>query len=263
LGNPEPKISESWPVPERLGVRDPVPRDNRFESWLLRRFRPRDRPPPARRRPDRPRRGENAAAGLLRRRWLPLTAGALVAAGIVGFFTLRAASYQPLAYGSDEALGFPGLPSGKGLRVVNNLGGYHEDIYIPPQRGTFSLFVDILNSGSRTVTIEAVRFPLGTELFPTGPERYARPDWWGGPRVSFPSRIFHPVALAPGQEIYIGIPVRTSPCAEPDSWEGVPSFYVTYRWLFFTHTTAIPWGMGGDELIMHMPTGCPRSTPTR
>jgi hypothetical protein len=29
----------------------------------------------------------------------------------------------------------PGLPAGKGFRVVNNFGGFHQDIYVPPQRG--------------------------------------------------------------------------------------------------------------------------------
>ena len=35
------------------------------------------------------------------------------------------------------------------------------------------------------------------------------------------------------------------------------AFYVTERFLFFTHTVAIPWGMHGDSLVMHSPGAQP------
>ena len=34
---PQVKISESWPVPDRLGVRDRAPGDSRAALWFLRR----------------------------------------------------------------------------------------------------------------------------------------------------------------------------------------------------------------------------------
>jgi hypothetical protein len=38
---------------------------------------------------------------------------------------------------------------------------------------------------------------------------------------------------------------------------GVPSFYVSYRFLFFHHVAALPWVMENDALIMHAPFGKP------
>ena len=51
---------------------------------------------------------------------------------------------------------YPGLPAGKGIHPVNTFGGLHDDIYIPPQAGVFSLFVDIRNSGGQAAMIESV-----------------------------------------------------------------------------------------------------------
>src|SRR5262245_50360161 len=50
-----------------------------------------------------------------------------------------ASRYQPTGNGEDFSFEFPALPGVKGFRVVNNLGGFHQDIYVPPQRGTFAL----------------------------------------------------------------------------------------------------------------------------
>jgi hypothetical protein len=72
-----------------------------------------------------------------------------VACAVVAVLAVVASRYQPVSYGSFQASAFPGIPSGKGIRAVNNLGGFHEDLYIPPQRGTFGLFADITNNGTQ------------------------------------------------------------------------------------------------------------------
>jgi len=76
----------------------------------------------------------------------------------------------------------------------------------------------------------------------------------GDPR---PSRVLHDVKLGPGDEIFVAIPVRSGRCAERDSWTSVPFFDVKYRFLFFHHIAALPWGMENDMLIMHEPFGKP------
>jgi hypothetical protein len=90
-----------------------------------------------------------------------LVAVVLAAVAVVVILAVAANRYQPVGYGSvssgDEA--FPGLPAGHGIRPVNDLGGFHEDMYIPPQRGTFSLFADIANNGTHPVTITAASLP--------------------------------------------------------------------------------------------------------
>jgi hypothetical protein len=35
----------------------------------------------------------------------------------------------------------------------------------------------------------------------------------------------------------------------------VPRFYVSYRFLFFHHVAALPWGFNDDIIIMHAPFG--------
>ena len=57
------------------------------------------------------------------------------------------------------------------------------------------------------------------------------------------------------RRLLIAIPVRSWPCAEHYSWATVPSFDVTYRFLFFRHVAALPWGDRGNMLIMHAPYG--------
>jgi hypothetical protein len=70
--------------------------------------------------------------------------------------------------------------------------------------------------------------------------------------------VLRDVQLGPGQEIYVGIPVRTWPCTQINSRAlALPSFYVTEGFAFFTHTVALPWGMQGDRLILYPPVGRP------
>jgi hypothetical protein len=195
----------------------------------------------------------------LRSRWWWLAVpGVLVAAALV-IIAVLAGTYQPLAFGStgNSAERYPGLPTGVGIHPVNNFGGVSEDIYIPPQRGTFSLFVDIYNGGTYAVTIQSVRVPQ--PLTPAGPVRYSRPPGGNGALIPpLTSRVLRDVQVGPGQEIYVGIPVRTWPCKQIHSRAlALPSFYATERFAMFTHTVALPWGLQGDRLILYPPVGRP------
>ena len=133
----------------------------------------------------------------------------IVAAAASVLLTL-ANDYQPLMYGEDSMrnLTYPGLPAGQGIRTVNTFGGIRQDLYIPPQRGTFYLFADIMNGGSRAVIVENVFMPYGSALTPAGRARYARPPEGGNIAVGSPqpSRVLHDVKLGPGAEIFVAIP---------------------------------------------------------
>jgi hypothetical protein len=169
--------------------------------------------------------------------------------------------YKPLSYGDTGMLNltYPGLPAGHDIRTVNTVGGVREDHYIPPQKGTFYLFVSIMNNGSRGVTVEKVFMPRNSDLRSAGPALYSRPPGvgYGAIATPRPSHVVHDVKLGPGEEIFVAIPVRSWQCGERDMWESVPSFYVSYRFMIFHHVAALPWGMQNDALIMHAPFGKP------
>ena len=70
---------------------------------------------------------------------------------------------------------------------------------IPPQRGTFSLFVDIYNNGTYAVTIQSVTVPR--PLTPAGSVRYSRPPGGDGAVIPPPtSRVLRDVRLGPGRK---------------------------------------------------------------
>jgi hypothetical protein len=192
--------------------------------------------------------------------WLALAVTVIIAASASILLTL-ADDYRPLEYGLDWSggLSYPGLPAGHGIRIINNFGGIREDIYVPPQRGTFYLSASVMNTGSRAVIIEKVSLPRFSKLVPAGPVRYARqgrPNTSGIPPAR---RILHNVKLGPYQQIHIAIPVHSWPCAKTrnSGWSVVPRFYVSYRFLFFHHVAALPWGFKDDIIIMHAPFGKP------
>jgi len=194
-----------------------------------------------------------------RRRWLQF---GLVVVGLaciaVVVLAVMASHYQPVSYGSMQSSVFPGIPGGKGIRAVNNLGGFHEDIYIPPQRGTFGLFADIRNNGTHPVTIVSVRLPGPGPLQLAGPVRYSKPGMGGSRQIPPPmSRVLHSVVLQPGQEMFLGFPVWMWPCTSHQGWEGLDSFSVKVKYAMFTHTVAVPWGMNGDSLLVRAPGGKP------
>ena len=193
-----------------------------------------------------------------------LAAVAVLAVAIVGVLLARAASDQPLSYGGTgvSTLDYPGLPAAQGTRTVNTFGSVRQDVYIPPQRKgyTFYLFADISNAGSRTITIESIGLPSHSALTPAGPVRYAQPSGAGNGAPAIPpaTKVLHGATLSPGAELLVAIPVRSWPCwTRYADFATVPSFNVTYRSLFFTHTVAMPWGPENDELILHAPYGRP------
>jgi hypothetical protein len=156
------------------------------------------------------------------------------------------------------------MPQGTGIKVVNDFALLGGDYYVPPQRGEFSFGLSIANSGSRPITIEAVTTSAGPadSTYPVrlaGPVRYTtdmgRP---GTPKT----RILRNLTLGPGQEIFIGIPLRTWACGKTDSWDTDPAFYVKEHFLFFTHTVAVPWSSSGAKLVMHNPGGIPGQAGT-
>jgi hypothetical protein len=149
--------------------------------------------------------GSASASGELRRRspnrrrwWLSGLATAGVACVTVAILAALASRYQPVGYGSVGVTSFPGIPAGKGIRPVNNFGGFHEDLYIPPQRGTFGLFAAIRNNGTHPITIVSARIPREGPLQLAGPVRYSMPGMGGSQAIPPPtSRVLHSVVLPP------------------------------------------------------------------
>jgi hypothetical protein len=199
-----------------------------------------------------------ASRPLIRRlAWGLAGLGALTVAGLVAV-AIAAARYQPLTFGSSEQMllhSLPGLPAGQGITMVNTFGRYREDIYVPPQRGAFSLLVTVANNGSHSVTIVSAAPPPG--LRSAGPARYLAsgpPVTQGGRQVW---RVLHDYQLRPGAEMEIGMPMRTWPCAQLYGWQAIPDFDVRMRFAGFARTVQLPWGMSGDALIMRQPGGVP------
>jgi len=186
------------------------------------------------------------------RRWTPVTLAALVTTALVVLAVL-AWTYQPIPYFSGESGGsMPGLPSGTGLRVVNTFGYQTGQLYVPPQRGTFTLVESFENNGPEAVTIEAVTIlspqdqaiiqagasPPG--LMPAG-QVLGWIETWRSPLPS--PRPIAGLTLGPGQTMRIGIPVRfSSACYIKGSWSGDVAFYVKEHFLIFTHWVAVPFG---------------------
>ncbi len=185
--------------------------------------------------------------------WLAL-AGVIAIAGSV--LLAKAAVYQPLGWGQDQF-----VPVGVGIRPVNQFGDYRYDYYVPPQRGIFTFVISIRNNGSRPVIIEGLRVDaLAVRL--AEPVRYTTAFYTGNAPVSnqLPSGspVLHDVTLGAGKSIAVAIAMRTAQCASRNAgWTSIQSFFVKERFLFFTHTVALPWSMDGGALIMHVPGGRP------
>lgn len=71
-----------------------------------------------------------------RRRWILLGLGMFLAAALV-ILAVLAGTYQPVQFAAESGAGFPGLPTGTGLRTVNTFGAEPGQMYVPPQRGVF------------------------------------------------------------------------------------------------------------------------------
>jgi hypothetical protein len=188
----------------------------------------------------------SSGRGPRRRRWLLGAVGALLVTAVV-IAGVLAATYQPVSFGGASGGAFPGVPTGTGLRSVNDFGAATGDIYVPPQLGSFGLTQSIENTGPLPVTIESVTaLPpngAGTPTWPlvaAGPALY-RPEYGNQPAAGRPVR---GLSLQPGQAIQVGIPVRmTYPCVDPSGWTGLDVLYVQERFLTFTHWVAVPLGI--------------------
>jgi len=186
---------------------------------------------------------------------------AFVVAEVLG---TRAAPIS-ISYGNtgNSAELYPGIHPGRGIHPVNDFGGFHEDIYIPPQNGTFSLFAAVANNGTGPVTVESVSLPADSPISLAAPVRYSTPGMGGSNQIPPPtSRVLHDVVLRPGQEMFVGFPVRMWPCAQKDVWTGISTFLVHVRNAQVTRTVAVPWGNLGDALIVHAPGGRPGQPDT-
>lgn len=195
------------------------------------------------------------------RRWTLVTLAALVTAALVVLAVL-AWTYQPIPYFSGESGGsIPGLPSGTGLRAVNTFGIQAGQLYVPPQRGAFTVVESFENTGPEAVTIEAVSIlsPQDQAMIRAG-----APPWplipagqvlgwietWRSPLPA--PRPVAGLALGPGQVMRIGIPVRLSnACYIKGSWSEDVAFYVKERFLIFTHWVAVPLGI---PLVFQQPS---------
>lgn len=179
-------------------------------------------------------------------RWPVLVLLALVATAVI-VLAVMAGTYQPLGPGGAS----PEVSGATGIRNVNTFGSSTGDIYVPPQKGPFTIWVNIGDSGPAAVTVQAVRVGNPWPLIPAGALRYQLPD-------SINSRPFKSYRLAgggPGSGVMIGIPVRTgSHCYANNSWVHIDSVSVEERFLMFTHWVSIPLM---NPLILHAPGGTP------
>lgn len=174
----------------------------------------------------------------------------LVAASGAVLATL-AASYQPLGPGGTGGGSFPHLPTGTGIRWVSAYPP-QQQLYVPPQRGTFALAGSIRNNGSFPVTIEAVSQPAASPLTAAGRVLYMAPS--DRDFLQFRVHVLRNLTLGPGQMIEIGMPLRTLYCADRRAYTDVVFFLVKERFGVFTHTVAIPF-IDGSAIVLNAPGG--------
>jgi hypothetical protein len=184
---------------------------------------------------------------------LVLTPVVLLAAA-AGVLAVLAAHYQPLSAGGSGGGSFPGLPLGSGIRWVV---GSPENLYVPPQRGVFALSSSLDNNGSYPVTIEAVTQLPGSPFIAAGPVLYFVPTLHNELQRA-PGRVLYNVTLRPGQEIWIGMPLRSRRCAYRHENAAVASLLVRERFLIFTRTVALPVIGDGAQVLTNTPS---RSRP--
>jgi hypothetical protein len=160
-----------------------------------------------------------------------------------------AADYQPLGPGGDGGASFPHLPTGTGIRWVSQYLP-QEELYVPPQRGTFALAGSIRNNGSFPVTVEAVSQPKASPLTAVGQVLYMGPS--DRDFLQFRVHVLRDVTLGPGQMIEIGMPLRTMYCADRRAYTDAVFFLVKERFLVFTHMVGIPF-IAGSAIVLNAP----------
>jgi hypothetical protein len=184
-----------------------------------------------------------------RRRWLLGAGGLLAAAALVAAITLGA-TYQPVTYGMAQAA----VQGQVSIHAVNDFEGMRGQIYIPPQPATKgALIVGLINTGPYPVAIESVSIIAnGEPSYPTalnnqtGPATYVPLAATGlGPHLTGSSPAIANATLRPGENVLIRIPFRTPSC-----WYAgrslVSTFWVTTKFLWWTHTFAVSWTAPGD-----------------
>jgi hypothetical protein len=188
-----------------------------------------------------------------RRRRVLIALGALLAAAVTVLGVL-AGTYQPLGFGDQWGIGFPGLPDGTGVRDVNTFGDQTGQVYVPPQADVFTVMESVYNNGPEPVTIEAVSIlspekqayaARGNSPWPVVP---AGPVGWmfevqGLPHAGPVSgRSVAGVTVPPGQGVTLGIPLRLSyggACYVAGGWVSLDTFYVKERFGPFTHWVTV------------------------
>jgi hypothetical protein len=216
-------------------------------------------PHPARREPAQDAGEPPSATSPVQRRRHPwrrralIALGALLAAAVTVLGVL-AGTYQPLGFGDQWGIGFPGLPDGTGVRDVNTFGDQTGQVYVPPQAGVFAVMESVYNNGPKPVTIEAVSI-LSPEkqasaargispwpVIPAGPVRWMF-EIQGLPHTGPVSgRSVAGVTIPPGQGMTLGIPLRLSyggVCYVAGGWVSLDTFYVKERFGPFTHWVTV------------------------
>src|SRR5215469_11287795 len=184
-----------------------------------------------------------------RRRWLT-GAGALILAAALGVAVALASNYQPVRYGQV----IPAVQGALNVRTVNDFGGNHGQIYIPPQPATpGSLILSLMNTGPYPVTIKSVSIPqypnavnqqTGAATYVSLGRNWPQPKGWPVPTGSSP--IVGGATVRPGENILIRIPFRTPMCWTR-GWSFVSTFSVTTKFLWWTHTFEVSWTSPHDS----------------
>ena len=186
-------------------------------------------------------------------RWRPLTFFEVVCGSGPRLATPLQTTYQPLTSSGPSPVGqwgWHGLSAGI-VRTVNTFGGVHDDLYAPPQRGWFSIEVEVLNGGPFAVTIESVTMPGG--LLVGKVRSYTAFSY---PRTQPTLRDVRGLVLPPHSALHIGISLRTWACARQGAWIRIYGFTVTEDFLGFTQSAVLPLDQQGDSLLIH-PGGRP------
>lgn len=185
--------------------------------------------------------------------WWLILPTALAVAGLIAFLAY-AATYQPLTSGGPSPVGqwgWHGLPAGV-VRKVNIVGGLHQDLYAPPQRGWFSIEVEIANGGPFAVTIESVTMP-GSGVLVGRVRSYTAFSY---PRTQPTLRGIRGRVLPPHSAIHVGISLRTWACARQGAWIEMQGFTVTEEFLGSRRSVVLPLDQQGGSLLIH-PGGRP------